>query len=314
MQHATQFCNNSPNRHFLAFYLLNKKFPGVGHGNRCGHKPRFNGIPAVKTNGQKLKIPRFLRKAENQAAYIFNLPYKFLFSKSPQIRAVHAQQTKTNVMRSELRESLLLFVQIVLRNYDLSTMQLAQSRTIPDLIHFSCAALASEERRLSAGRFYTARNFLELAGLVFCRKPAASKNENGEWRAEATEITFTKSFWSLLGIKETEISTVKNEALARNHKKKSAFIRANEEVLTRKFKNQLDAAERRNRAASARFDMPPLQSKTFEKEPPCPILVSKISTKLCLLHGIEIAREAVEQLKTKTAAQIRDYAHNLGIP
>lgn len=65
-----------------------------------------------------------------------------IFHQCPSLKAAHA--TKTGVMRSEARENLSIVCCVLLRNIDLTTFAILETRTLTEIYRFIAHALAAE--------------------------------------------------------------------------------------------------------------------------------------------------------------------------
>lgn len=291
---------------FKAFTNLKKQFPGTHRGNRCGHDPKFSSLPALTWKGTKLKRLPFISQSEGSAYHFFSQHYKMIFHKSPHLRA--AIKSKSGVMRSENREKLCLTTQGLLRNIDLATMKLKEGRTLGEVLRFVSHALDAEKchRRFSAERFFDGLNILSDAGLIFYRIPSAKKRDSGEWQAQPADIAFTYRFWQLLGYSRNEILRVKQTAKSKQLKKQGALERANQEVFANKLKR---LNKGRNSLGAQTIKSKVKASPDYDKE----VLISKITTQLCLRHPLEIVREMKTQIINKTYKELAELGVKLGV-
>lgn len=266
MLDSTSFGN--PNRqnnpqaaatHYAAFTRIKHQFPGLEHGNRCGHRRNFQKLPALKKDGKPLKIKHFIRRVEHQIFCFFKQHYKVIFARCPELQAACGN----NRLRTEAREAMTLVNQVIARNMDLTTMALDANRTVTELVRFANHALHHQQRRLSAERTFDHLRLLRDAGLIHYRIPSAEKIGE-EWQAAPAEISFTNKFWHLLGISKTELQEQKNKAKHALTKK----MTAGDKVAKRRFADKFAAAERAKRAQAARTASQQPQQPTADQPQP----------------------------------------------
>lgn len=251
--------------HYKTFDRIKKQFPGTQYGNRCGHRAVFKGLPALMKNGKRILRPNIISSLENKAVAFFRQDYKIIFQQCPTLKAAH--NSKSGVMRSELRESLALTASGLIRLMDLSTLAFQEERSITEMYRFMAYALSAEGegRRTSPDRIFRDIKILREAGLITYHLPPAVQLAEGQWEAAPANIGFTQRFWTLIKACQNQLNKAKNDALQKCHKLLNLQEKANIEVMKRRINHLAQESERKFIAQAAK-----LKTVLNPVQPPAP--------------------------------------------